>query len=74
MKLFDSHAHMNDVKFDEDRNEVISNCFTSDISYFVEIGYSEITSRQAVELAQKYGVSGDVQRAPRKKQQIESVD
>ncbi|MBP5406886.1 tetratricopeptide repeat protein [bacterium] len=29
---------------------------------------------ECVELAQKYGVSGDVQRSPRKKQQIESVD
>ncbi|MBO5179386.1 MAG: TatD family hydrolase [Clostridia bacterium] len=54
MELFDSHAHLCDEAFDEDREEVIPKCFSSNVKFITEIGYSEETSRKAVELANKY--------------------
>lgn len=54
LKLFDSHAHLCDEAFDSDREEVIKNIFNSDVLNFVEIGYSESTSRDAVMLASQY--------------------
>ena len=54
MKLFDSHAHLNDEAFDSDRESVIQKCFDSGLEYIVEIGYSEETSKKAIQLAQKY--------------------
>ncbi|MBR4110598.1 MAG: TatD family hydrolase [Clostridia bacterium] len=52
--FFDSHAHLCDEAFDEDREEVIQKCFDSDVKFITEIGYSEETSKKAVELANKY--------------------
>lgn len=54
MIFFDSHAHLCDEAFDEDREEVIQKCFDSDVKFITEIGYSEQTSRKAVELANRY--------------------
>ena len=54
MIFFDSHAHLCDEAFDEDREEVIQKCFDADVKFITEIGYSEETSRKAVELANKY--------------------
>lgn len=54
MIFFDSHAHLCDEAFDEDREEVIQKCFDSDVKFITEIGYSEETSKKAVELANKY--------------------
>lgn len=54
MELFDSHAHLNDEAFDEDREKVIEKCFESGVKYMAEVGYSEETSREAVKLANKY--------------------
>lgn len=54
MELFDSHAHLNDEAFNEDRESVIEKCFKNGVKYITEIGYSEKTSYKAVELASKY--------------------
>ncbi len=53
MKLFDSHAHLDDEKFDEDREEII-NKIHNEIDKFVSAGYSLEGSEAAVKLAQKY--------------------
>ena len=53
MKLFDSHAHLDDEKFDEDREEII-NEIHNEIDKFVSAGYSLEGSEVAVKLAQKY--------------------
>lgn len=53
MKLFDSHAHLDDEKFDEDREEII-NEIHNEIDKFVSAGYSLEGSEAAVKLAQKY--------------------
>ena len=49
--LFDSHAHINDEKFDEDREEVIQHLRDSGIDLMVNPGADMESSRSAVELA-----------------------
>ena len=40
MKFFDSHAHLNDEKFDEDRDEQIEKIHNDKIEKFITAGYS----------------------------------
>ena len=54
MKLFDSHAHLDDEKFDEDRDTIIEEIHKSDVEKFVSAGYSLEGSKKAIELSQKY--------------------
>lgn len=52
--LIDSHAHLMDEMYKEDLQEVIKRCQENGIETVVNIGYSEETSKQAIELANKY--------------------
>ncbi len=54
MKLFDSHAHYNDEKFDDDREIILSNIFEADVSKIVNDGYSMESSKKAIEIASKH--------------------
>lgn len=54
MKLFDSHCHLNDEKFDEDRENLIQELFKSGIEKFINAGYSVESSKKALEIANKY--------------------
>lgn len=54
MKFFDSHAHLDDEKFDNDREEIISKIKDAGIKNFITAGYSLGSSKKAVELAEKY--------------------
>lgn len=54
MELFDSHAHLCDEAFSDDREEIVQKCFEAGVKYIAEIGYSEETSEKAVEFASKY--------------------
>ena len=54
MKFFDSHAHLDDDKFNEDREEVIEQIYKEDIKKFVSAGYSLESSKKAIELSKKY--------------------
>lgn len=54
MELFDSHAHYDDKKFDEDREKIIKEVFESGVTKFVSAGYSLQSSKKAVELANKH--------------------
>ena len=54
MKLFDSHAHLTDEKFNIDREDVINKIRTSGVERLISAGYSLEGSKQAIELAQKY--------------------
>lgn len=54
MKLFDSHAHLDDEKFNEDREEVIKNVHKEGVEKFISAGYSIEGSKAAIELAKKY--------------------
>lgn len=54
MKFFDSHAHLDDEKFNEDREELIENIYKEGIEKFISAGYSLESSKKAIELSQKY--------------------
>ena len=62
MKLFDSHAHYDDIKFSEDREEIIMKIKESGIEKFVSAGYSLESSIRNLELSKKhefiYTISG----------------
>ncbi len=53
MKLFDNHAHLDDEKFDEDREEIIEKIHSENVS-FISAGYSLEGSKKAIELSKKY--------------------
>jgi len=54
MGLFDSHSHLNDEKFNEDREEQIKKIRESGVSNFITAGYSVESSKKALEIAKKY--------------------
>ena len=54
MKFFDSHAHLDDEKFNEDREQLIEQIYKEEIQKFVSAGYSLESSKKAIELSQKY--------------------
>ena len=54
MNLFDSHAHLDDEKFDIDRDEIINEIKKSGIKRLVSAGYSLEGSKNAVDLSNKY--------------------
>lgn len=49
--LFDSHAHLNDESFDEDRDELISSLKDKGVDLVVNPGADIETSITAIELA-----------------------
>ena len=52
--FFDSHAHLNDERFDEDREELISSFNQNGICNVVNIGADLQTSKESIDLAEKY--------------------
>lgn len=52
--LFDTHAHIDDEKFDSDREEVIEKIRKSGVSLMMDIGSDISSSKKAVEYAKKY--------------------
>lgn len=52
--LFDSHAHLDDAKFNEDFEEVIEKITSSAIKAVVDVGADLESSKKAVELSEKY--------------------
>ncbi len=54
MSFFEQHAHYNDEKFDEDRDEIIKQVYDAGVTSLVNAGYSIESSKQAIELAEKY--------------------
>lgn len=54
MELFDSHSHLNDEKFNEDREAIIKEIYDSGVTHFITAGYSVESSKKAIEIAQKY--------------------
>lgn len=51
MKLFDSHAHYNDEKFDQDREEVLQAIFQEGVTKLICAGYSIEASKEALKIA-----------------------
>ena len=54
MRLFDTHSHYNDVRFDEDRDEIISMIHRENVAKTVVVGDNVQSSKFAVQIANKY--------------------
>lgn len=54
MELFDSHCHYNDEKFNIDRDNIIKDNIKKGITKAIVAGYSVKSSKQAIEIAEKY--------------------
>lgn len=52
--LFDSHAHIDDEKFDVDRDEVIARALENGVTGMINAGACMASSARSVELAEKY--------------------
>jgi len=51
--LVDSHAHLEDEKYDKDREEIIEEC-KKDLTFLINVGSNLLTSKQSIELAHNY--------------------
>ena len=80
MEFFDSHAHYNDEKFEEDRDELIKSIYNEGVTRLINAGYSLESSKKALEIAEKYdfmnvivGISpNDIQEL--KKEDLEEIE
>lgn len=54
MELFDNHAHYDDAKFDDDRDEIINKIYESGVTRVISAGYSIESTKKAIEIAKKY--------------------
>lgn len=54
MMLFDTHAHYDDERFDEDREQLLSSLTEKGVGLVVNPGITLETSRMAVEMAHRY--------------------
>lgn len=54
MEFFDSHAHYTDEAYNEDRESLIERMYKNDITKIIIAGSNLETSKQAIELANKY--------------------
>ena len=54
MRLFDSHAHFGDPRFDEDRDAVLASMHEHHVERIMEIGCDLPGARSAIEMAAKY--------------------
>ena len=54
MEFFDTHAHYNDEKFEEDRDAIIKEAKENNIKYITVVGYNIESSIKAIEIANKY--------------------
>ena len=52
--LFDTHAHMNDPAFDEDRESVICGLADRGVSHFLNVGCCLASSKDCIAMAEKY--------------------
>lgn len=54
MEFFDSHAHYNDEKFKDDKDEIIMELYSSGITKLINAGYSLKSSIKATDIANSY--------------------
>jgi len=52
--LFDTHAHFNDKRFKDDRDEAIKKAFESGVSYILNVSYNIPSLDDSVSLSRKY--------------------
>lgn len=53
MELFDSHAHLMDEKFENEFLNIVQQAKQNDVKYITNIGYNELTSKQAIQQAER---------------------
>ena len=54
MGFFDNHSHLNDEKFDGDRDKIIQEIYDAGTTNFVTAGYSVESSKKAINRADNY--------------------
>ncbi len=54
MELFDSHAHLDDEKFNDDREQIIEEIYQAGITKFISAGYNVESSEIAKKLSEQY--------------------
>ena len=54
MQFFDSHAHYNDEKFNQDKQEILKEVYNSGITKLICAGYNLEASKQAIDIANSY--------------------
>ena len=54
MIFFDSHAHYDDEKFNEDREKIIQELYKNNITNVITAGYSLKSSIEASDIADEY--------------------
>ena len=54
IEYFDTHAHYNDEKFNEDREELLNEIFNMNVTKIVCAGYNVAASKEAVRIAQSH--------------------
>lgn len=52
--LFDTHAHLQDAKFDEDRQQVIERAVRAGVTHIVNVGFNTETIKGTLQLAENY--------------------
>lgn len=53
-KIFETHAHYEDAKFDADREALLASLPEHDIEYVINVGSSLDTTKKSIELAKQY--------------------
>ena len=73
--LADSHAHIDDERFDADREEVVARALAAGVSLIVNIGADMASSARSVALAEKYpGIYAAVGMHPHDSQDMQEAD
>jgi len=54
MKIFESHTHLDNPKFDKDRQQVIENCKNAGITRMINVSCDAKTLKDSINLAEKY--------------------
>ncbi len=54
MNIFETHAHLDFDDYKNDRDQVIKSAFKAGVKHIINIGIDEETSRNSIELAEKY--------------------
>lgn len=53
MEFFDSHAHLDDEKFDDDREDIIIKIKDAEVTKFISAGYSLNSSKKAINISKQ---------------------
>ena len=54
MEFFDSHAHYNDEKFEQDRKEILNNIYKEEIKRVICVGYNLEQSQKALDFSKEF--------------------